>query len=75
MDPQQLTPMLRYYVELKAARPERVIVKEIDDGPLFLHQLVKGGASSSYGIAAARLAGVQESSQDQDVLDNILKKQ
>ena len=77
VDPQQLTPMLRHYVELKTARPEWVIVKEIDDGPLFLHQLVKGGASSSYGITTVRSAGVLETifCKDQHILDNIPKNE
>ncbi len=37
-----------------------VAAKEIGDEVVFLHRLVKGGASRSYGIAVARLAGVPE---------------
>ncbi|MBI2393568.1 MAG: DNA mismatch repair protein MutS [Deltaproteobacteria bacterium] len=37
-----------------------VAAKEIGDDVVFLHRLVKGGASRSYGIAVARLAGVPE---------------
>ncbi len=37
-----------------------VAAKEIGDDIVFLHRLVKGGASRSYGIAVARLAGVPE---------------
>ena len=31
VDPQQLTPMLRHYVELKAAHPERVLLYRLGD--------------------------------------------
>ncbi|MGZ3449760.1 MAG: DNA mismatch repair protein MutS [Polyangiales bacterium] len=37
-----------------------VAAKEIGEDVVFLHRLVKGGASRSYGIAVARLAGVPE---------------
>jgi len=37
-----------------------VAAKEIGADVVFLHRLVKGGASRSYGIAVARLAGVPE---------------
>jgi DNA mismatch repair protein MutS len=37
-----------------------VAAKEIGDDVVFLHRLVRGGASRSYGIAVARLAGVPE---------------
>jgi len=37
-----------------------VAAKEIGDDVVFLHRLVKGGASRSYGVAVARLAGVPE---------------
>ena len=36
-------------------------VKEWKDQLIFLHKLVEGGASRSYGIQVARLAGVPES--------------
>ncbi|MFN9070903.1 MAG: MutS-related protein, partial [Cyanobacteriota bacterium] len=36
----------------------QVLVEETGDDLLFLHQVVAGGASRSYGIEAARLAGV-----------------
>ncbi|MEB3235098.1 MAG: DNA mismatch repair protein MutS [Cyanobacteriota bacterium] len=36
----------------------QVLVKETGDALVFLHQVVPGGASRSYGIEAARLAGV-----------------
>ncbi len=35
-----------------------VDVKENDDGVVFLHKIVDGGTSDSYGIEVARLAGV-----------------
>ncbi len=37
-----------------------VAAKEIGEDIVFLHRLVKGGASRSYGIAVAKLAGVPE---------------
>ncbi len=37
-----------------------VAAKEIGDDVVFLHRLVKGGASRSYGVAVARLAGIPE---------------
>jgi len=39
----------------------QVLVEETGDDLLFLHQVVPGGASRSYGIEAARLAGVPPS--------------
>lgn len=35
-----------------------VDVKETDDGVVFLHRIVEGGTSDSYGIEVARLAGI-----------------
>lgn len=49
-----------------------VDVKETDSGVVFLHKIVEGGTSDSYGIEVARLAGVPS-----DVLKrsyNILKE-
>jgi DNA mismatch repair protein MutS len=36
----------------------QVLVEETGDALVFLHRVVAGGASRSYGIEAARLAGV-----------------
>ncbi|MEB3243374.1 MAG: DNA mismatch repair protein MutS [Cyanobacteriota bacterium] len=48
--------------ELAAQQPNvanaQVLVEETGDDLLFLHKVVPGGASRSYGIEAARLAGV-----------------
>ncbi len=48
--------------ELAALLPNvanvQVLVEETGDELVFLHQVVSGGASRSYGIEAARLAGV-----------------
>ncbi|MCQ2527491.1 MAG: DNA mismatch repair protein MutS [Saccharofermentans sp.] len=38
-----------------------VDVKETDDGVLFLHKIVSGGTSDSYGVEVARLAGIPDS--------------
>ncbi len=37
-----------------------VDVKETDDGVVFLHKIVDGGTSDSYGIEVARLAGIPD---------------
>ncbi|WP_392350335.1 DNA mismatch repair protein MutS [Parasynechococcus sp.] len=54
-----------HYHELNALEKERpnvanfqVLVEETGEDLLFLHQVSPGGASRSYGIEAARLAGV-----------------
>jgi DNA mismatch repair protein MutS len=51
--------------ELAALLPNvanaQVLVEETGEDLLFLHQVVPGGASRSYGIEAARLAGVPAS--------------
>jgi DNA mismatch repair protein MutS len=39
----------------------QVLVEETGDDLVFLHRVVRGGASRSYGIEAARLAGVPTS--------------
>ncbi len=39
----------------------QVVVKELDDQIIFLHQVQPGGADKSYGIEAARLAGLPKS--------------
>ena len=38
----------------------RVLVKESKGKPIFLHQVARGGADHSFGVAVARLAGVPE---------------
>ena len=38
-----------------------VSAREIDDDVVFLHRLVPGAASRSYGVAVAKLAGLPES--------------
>ncbi|MEB3172558.1 MAG: DNA mismatch repair protein MutS [Cyanobacteriota bacterium] len=51
----------------------QVLVQETGDALVFLHQVVPGGASRSYGIEAARLAGVPASVvlRARQVLDRI----
>ena len=39
----------------------QVLVEETGEDLVFLHQVQAGGASRSYGIEAARLAGVPQS--------------
>jgi DNA mismatch repair protein MutS len=38
----------------------QMAVEELGGKPIFLHKIVQGGASHSYGIAVARLAGVPD---------------
>jgi len=67
-----------HYHELQALEekhPEKiknyqVLVKETDGEPVFLHTVVPGGASHSYGIAVAKLAGVPDvvSTRAQEIL-------
>jgi DNA mismatch repair protein MutS len=52
--------------ELERRYPKRIAnmqmaVAQNGDGPVFLHTLVKGGASHSYGVAVAKLAGIPDS--------------
>ncbi|WP_320675925.1 DNA mismatch repair protein MutS [Prochlorococcus sp. MIT 1300] len=46
--------------ELKNVDNFQVLVKETGEDLVFLHQVVPGGASKSYGIEVARLAGVPQ---------------
>ncbi len=46
--------------EIKNIENFQVLVKETGDTISFLHKVVPGGANRSYGIEAARLAGVPE---------------
>ena len=64
-DLQSRSVFATHYHELNALAGERenvanfqVLVEETGDDLLFLHQVHPGGASRSYGIEAARLAGV-----------------
>jgi DNA mismatch repair protein MutS len=64
-DLQSRSVFATHYHELNALAGERenvanfqVLVEETGDDLLFLHQVSPGGASRSYGIEAARLAGV-----------------
>ena len=66
-DLQSRTVFATHYHELNNLSKERdnvanfqVLVKETGDDLLFLHQVSEGGASRSYGIEAARLAGVPQ---------------
>ena len=46
--------------ELEAVRNYNVVVREVGDQVLFLHQLQPGGADRSYGIEVGRLAGLPD---------------
>ena len=66
-DLQSRTIFATHYHELNNLAGERenvanfqVLVEETGDDLLFLHQVSEGGASRSYGIEAARLAGVPQ---------------
>ncbi len=67
-DLQARTVFATHYHELNALSRERsnvvnfqVLVEETGDDLVFLHKVSAGGASRSYGIEAARLAGVPSS--------------
>ncbi len=53
----------------------QVLVEEIGGKILFLHRVIPGGASRSYGIEAARLAGVPDQviQRSYEVLDTLQK--
>lgn len=63
--------------ELALTKPRirnfHVAVKEWNDRVIFLHKLVEGGTSRSYGIQVARLAGLPEGVIDRakEVLNNL----
>ena len=74
------TVFATHYHELNALAGEsdnvanyQVMVKETGDNLLFLHKVSPGGASRSYGIEAARLAGVPMAvvQRAQQVLDQL----
>ena len=57
---------------LEGVKNYRVLVRETSDTIIFLHKIVRGGASRSFGIEVASLAGVKK-----EVVDNaktIMKK-
>ncbi|MBO4695121.1 MAG: DNA mismatch repair protein MutS [Clostridia bacterium] len=57
---------------LEGVKNYRVLVRETTDTIIFLHKIVRGGASRSFGIEVASLAGVKK-----EVVDNaktIMKK-
>lgn len=70
IDPQVLygrTIFATHYHELNKLKDilpgvfnNHVDVKETDDGVIFLHKIVEGGTSDSYGIEVARLAGIPD---------------
>ncbi len=79
-DLQARTVFATHYHELNALAEQRsnvanfqVLVEETGDDLLFLHRVAPGGASRSYGIEAARLAGVPTPvvQRAQQVLDRL----
>jgi DNA mismatch repair protein MutS len=79
-DLQARTVFATHYHELNALADQRpnvanfqVLVEETGDDLLFLHRVGPGGASRSYGIEAARLAGVPAPvvQRAQQVLDRL----
>ena len=79
-DLQARTVFATHYHELNALAEQRanvanfqVLVEETGDDLVFLHRVAPGGASRSYGIEAARLAGVPTSvvQRAQQVLDRL----
>ena len=79
-DLQARTVFATHYHELNALAEERtnvancqVLVEETGKDLVFLHRVAAGGASRSYGIEAARLAGVPASvvQRARQVLDQL----
>ena len=79
-DLQARTVFATHYHELNALAGERtnvancqVLVEETGSDLVFLHRVAAGGASRSYGIEAARLAGVPASvvQRARQVLDQL----
>ncbi|MEB3158585.1 MAG: DNA mismatch repair protein MutS [Synechococcus sp.] len=79
-DLQARTVFATHYHELNALAEQRsnvanfqVLVQETGDDLVFLHRVAPGGASRSYGIEAARLAGVPTPvvQRAQQVLDRL----
>ena len=79
-DLQARTVFATHYHELNALAEQRpnvanfqVLVKETGEDLVFLHRVAPGGASRSYGIEAARLAGVPTPvvQRAQQVLDRL----
>ena len=79
-DLQARTVFATHYHELNALAEQRanvanfqVLVEETGDDLVFLHRVAPGGASRSYGIEAARLAGVPMTvvQRAQQVLDRL----
>ena len=79
-DLQARTVFATHYHELNALAEQRanvanfqVLVEETGDDLVFLHRVAPGGASRSYGIEAARLAGVPITvvQRAQQVLDRL----
>ena len=79
-DLQARTVFATHYHELNALAGERsnvancqVLVEETGSDLVFLHRVAAGGASRSYGIEAARLAGVPTSvvQRARQVLDQL----
>lgn len=46
--------------DLEGVKNYRVLVSQINDSIVFLHKIVRGGASQSFGIEVASLAGVSK---------------
>ena len=62
--------------EIKNIKNYQVLVKETGKDLIFLHKVAPGGASRSYGIEAARLAGVplKVINRAQNILDSLETK-
>ena len=60
--------MTRLEEKLQGIRNYNVLVEEDEDGVHFLHKIIPGKASDSYGIEVARLAGLPD-----DLINNASK--
>ncbi len=71
----ELSGLLRNVCNFNVAVQEHSTAKYGDEGIVFLHKIVEGGASRSYGIHVAKLAGIPPAviRRSREVLDELQK--
>lgn len=71
----ELADLLKNVRNYNVAVREYPAAGERDGGIIFLHRIVEGGASQSYGIHVARLAGIPSKviARSREVLDELLR--
>ena len=66
----------RYFSNIGAFKYPRILIEEKNEELNFLHKIAPGGAIRSYGIEAARLAGVPKKviKRAKKILENLQEK-